>query len=80
MPKITYIEQKGESKTIDVENGLTVMEGAIQNNISGIDADCGGSMACAACHVYVEDSWLNKIPQAEDAENDMIYQNVHIHS
>ena len=72
MPKITYIEQKGESKTIDVENGLTVMEGAIQNNISGIDADCGGSMACATCHVYVEDSWLNKIPQAEDAENDMI--------
>ena len=72
MPKITYIDQKGESKTIDVENGLTVMEGAIQNNISGIDADCGGSMACATCHVYVEDSWLNKIPQAEDAENDMI--------
>ena len=72
MPKITYIDQKGESKTIDVENGLTVMEGAIQNNIPGIDADCGGSMACATCHVYVEDSWLNKIPQAEDAENDMI--------
>ena len=72
MSKITYIDQKGESKTIDVENGLTVMEGAIQNNIPGIDADCGGSMACATCHVYVEDSWLNKIPQAEDAENDMI--------
>ena len=72
MPKITYVDQKGESKTIDVENGLTVMEGAVQNNIPGIDADCGGSMACATCHVYVEDSWLNKIPKAEDAENDMI--------
>ena len=72
MPKITYIDQKGDSKTIDVENGLTVMEGAIQNNVPGIDADCGGSMACATCHVYVEDSWLNKIPKAEDAENDMI--------
>ena len=72
MPKITYVDQKGESKTIDVENGLTVMEGAVQNNIAGIDADCGGSMACATCHVYVEDSWLNKIPKAEDAENDMI--------
>ena len=72
MPKITYIDQKGNSKTIEVENGLTVMEGAVQNNISGIDADCGGGMACATCHVYVEDSWLNKIPQAEDAEQDMI--------
>ena len=72
MPKITYIDQKGDSKTIDVENGLTVMEGAVQNNVPGIDADCGGSMACATCHVYVEDSWLNKIPKAEDAENDMI--------
>ena len=72
MPKITYIDQKGDSKTIDVENGLTVMEGAIQNNVPGIDADCGGSMACATCHVYVEDSWLNKISKAEDAENDMI--------
>ena len=72
MPKITYIDHKGDSKTIDVENGLTVMEGAIQNNVPGIDADCGGSMACATCHVYVEDSWLNKIPKAEDAENDMI--------
>ena len=45
MPKITYIEQNGNSKTIEVDNGLTVMEGAIQNNVPGIDADCGGSMA-----------------------------------
>ena len=72
MPKITYIDQKGNSKTIEVENGLTVMEGAVQNNITGIDADCGGSMACATCHVYVEDSWFNKLLKAEDSENDMI--------
>ena len=72
MPKIKFIDQKGVSKIIDVENGLTVMEGAVQNNIPGIDADCGGSMACATCHVYVEDSWFNKISKAEDAENDMI--------
>ena len=72
MPKITYIEQNGNSKTIEVDNGLTVMEGAVQNNISGIDADCGGGMACATCHVYVEDSWFNKIPKAEEAEQDMI--------
>ena len=72
MSKITYIEHSGETHTIDVANGLTVMEGAVQNNIPGIDADCGGSMACATCHVYVEDFWFNKIPKAEDAENDMI--------
>ena len=72
MPKIKFIDQKGNSKIINVENGLTVMEGAVQNNIPGIDADCGGSMACATCHVYVEDSWLNKLPKAEDAEQDMI--------
>ena len=72
MPKITYINNKGDSKTIEVDNGLTVMEGAIQNDIPGIDADCGGSMACATCHVYVEENWFNKLPKAEEAEVDMI--------
>ena len=72
MPKIIYNDNQGNSKTIEVENGLTVMEGAIQNNIPGIDADCGGSMACATCHVYVEEKWLNKIQKAEEAEEDMI--------
>ena len=72
MAKITYTDQQGNSKTIEVENGLTVMEGAIQNDIPGIDADCGGSMACATCHVYVEEKWLDKLPKAEDGEVDMI--------
>ena len=72
MPKITYIDNQGSSKTIDVEKGLSVMEGAIQNDISGIDADCGGSMACATCHVYVEEKWLAKLPKPEEAEVDMI--------
>ena len=72
MPKITYKDFRGDTKTIEVKNGLTVMEGAIQNEIPGIDADCGGSMACATCHVYVEEKWLNKIPKAEEAEEDMI--------
>ena len=72
MPKITYVDSQGNSKTIEVENGHTAMEGAIQNDIPGIDADCGGSMACATCHVYVEEKWFNKLPKAEDAEIDMI--------
>tara|TARA_B100000401_G_C52684369_1_gene661329 strand:+ start:68 stop:388 length:321 start_codon:yes stop_codon:yes gene_type:complete len=72
MPKITYKDEKGSSKTIEVEKGLTVMEGAIQNDIPGIDADCGGSMACATCHVYVEEKWLDKLPKPEEGEIDMI--------
>jgi 2Fe-2S ferredoxin len=48
------------------------MEGAIQNNIPGIDADCGGSMACATCHVYVKEEWFDKLPKKEDGEEDMI--------
>ena len=72
MPKITYIEHNGKSHTLEVANGLTIMEGAVQNNISGIDADCGGSCACATCHVYVDDKWLEKIPKKENAEEDML--------
>tara|TARA_B100000945_G_scaffold4967_1_gene4169 strand:+ start:40 stop:360 length:321 start_codon:yes stop_codon:yes gene_type:complete len=72
MPKITYIDSTGNRKTIDIANGLSVMEGAIQNNITGIDADCGGGMACATCHVYVKEEWFNRLPKTEDAEQDMI--------
>ena len=72
MPKVTYKDNKGNSKTIDIEKGLSVMEGAIQNDIPGIDADCGGSMACATCHVYVEEKWLDKLPKSDEGEIDMI--------
>ncbi len=74
MPKITYIEHNGKSHTIEVANGLTVMEGAVQNNIPGIDADCGGGMACATCHVYVKENWLNKIQEKSEGEDDMLDQ------
>ena len=72
MAKITYVEHSGKLHTIQVQNGLTVMEGAVQNNILGIDADCGGSMACATCHVYVKEEWFNKLPKKEDGEEDML--------
>ena len=72
MPKITYIEHSGKSHTIEAANGLSVMEGAVQNDIPGIDADCGGSMACATCHVYVKEEWFNKLPKKEDGEEDML--------
>ena len=72
MAKITYIEHSGKSHIIQVQNGLTVMEGAVQSDIPGIDADCGGSMACATCHVYVKEEWYNKLPKKEDGEEDML--------
>ena len=72
MPKITYIEYNGTSHEIDVSNGLSVMEGAVQNNIPGIDADCGGSCACATCHVYVDEKWFDKLPKKESSEEDML--------
>ena len=74
MAKIKYIESNGNKHEIDVANGLTVMEGAIQNNVPGIDADCGGGMACATCHVYVKEDWFNKIPDKSPGEDDMIDQ------
>ena len=72
MPKITYIEHNGKFHEIEVSKGLSVMEGAVQNNVPGIDADCGGSCACATCHVYLDENWYNKLPQKEAAEEDML--------
>jgi len=74
VPKITYIENNGNVHTVDVAKGLTVMEGAIQNNIPGIDGDCGGGMACATCHVYVKEEWYNKINDKSEGEDDMLDQ------
>ena len=74
MAKITYIEHNGTNHTVDVQNGLTVMEGAVQNNIPGIDADCGGGMACATCHVYVKEDWFDKINKKNEGEDDMLDQ------
>ena len=74
MTKITYVTHDEISHTIEVQNGLTVMEGAVQNDIPGIDADCGGGMACATCHVYVKDDWFNKLPNKTEGEDDMLDQ------
>ena len=72
MAKINYITHNNQKHTIDVQNGLSVMEGAVQNDIPGIDADCGGGMACATCHVYINDDWFDKLPTKEDGEEDML--------
>ena len=72
MAKVTYNTHDNKTHTIDIQNGLSVMEGAVQNDIPGIDADCGGGMACATCHVYVKEDWWDKLPNKEDGEEDML--------
>ena len=72
MAKITYIEHDGTEHVVDVKNGLSVMEGAVKNNIPGIDADCGGACACATCHVYVDPAWLAKVGPRTDMEASML--------
>ena len=72
MAKITYIEHTNKKHIVEVPNNMSVMEGAIQNNIPGIDADCGGSMACATCHVYVDEKWFNKLKKKDEGEEDML--------
>ena len=61
MPKVTYIEHEGTRHRVEIPVGLSLMRGAIDNNVPGIDADCGGQCACATCHVYVEPAWFDKI-------------------
>ncbi|MEM6355742.1 MAG: 2Fe-2S iron-sulfur cluster-binding protein [Pseudomonadota bacterium] len=72
MPKITFIEHNGTEHVVDVAEGLTLMEGAVTNNVPGIDADCGGACACSTCHVYVDAAWTDKLPEKEDMEIDML--------
>ena len=71
MPKITYIEYGGRKHEVEMPLGRSVMRGAIDNDIPGIDADCGGECACATCHVYVDESWLattgTPVPGSQEA-------------
>jgi 2Fe-2S ferredoxin len=72
MPKITYIAPNGERHEVEVETGYSVMEGAINNNIEGIVAECGGACACATCHSYIDEAWLDKLPPMDDMEDSML--------
>ena len=72
MAKITYIEFNGTEHVVDVKTGLSVMEGAVKNNIPGIDADCGGACACATCHVYVDEAWREATGKPSAMEESML--------
>ena len=74
MAKITFIEHNGTPHTVEIAIGKTVMEAAVNNNVRGIDADCGGECACATCHVYIEPAWIAKVglPGAGSQEASML--------
>ena len=72
MPRVTYIEHNGTEHVVEVANGMTVMEGARDNGIPGIEADCGGACACSTCHVYVDAAWVDRIPAKDAMEEDML--------
>ena len=72
MAKITYVEHGGKEHVVEVANGLTVMEGARDNGVPGIEADCGGACACSTCHVYVDAAWVDKLPKKDAMEEDML--------
>ena len=72
MPNVTYISHAGESTTINVPVGNSVMEGAVKNGVDGIVAECGGACMCATCHVYVDPAWLPKLDPIEDEQEEML--------
>ncbi|MEM8591709.1 MAG: 2Fe-2S iron-sulfur cluster-binding protein [Pseudomonadota bacterium] len=72
MAKIVYVEPSGAEHEVDVAPGRTLMEGARSGNVPGIAADCGGACACSTCHVYVDDSWVGRLPPADELEEDML--------
>lgn len=72
MPKIIYQTHDGPRHEVEVENGYSVMEGAINNNIEGIVAECGGACACATCHSYIDEAWVGKLTPMDDMEDSML--------
>ena len=72
MAKVTYIEHDGREHAVEVKAGLSVMEGAVRNNVPGIDADCGGACACATCHVYVDEAWREVTGKPSAMEESML--------
>ncbi|MEQ8231064.1 MAG: 2Fe-2S iron-sulfur cluster-binding protein [Gammaproteobacteria bacterium] len=72
MPKVIYRQPDGSENAVEVPAGWSLMEAAIQNDVDGIVAECGGGCACATCHVYVDDAFLERLPPISDMEGDML--------
>ena len=72
MPKVIFIDYEGSQQSVDAQVGQSLMEAAVDNDVAGIDADCGGACACATCHVYIDQDWVAKVGQPEDTEAEML--------
>ena len=72
MAKITYVEFSGNEHVIDVAPGSSVMQAAIDSNVRGIIAECGGACSCATCHVYVDESWVARLGKKSETEDAML--------
>jgi 2Fe-2S ferredoxin len=72
MPRVTYVHLNGERETLDVADGTSVMQAARAGGIVGIVAECGGSLMCATCHVYVEEGFLELAPPVSEEEDEML--------
>jgi 2Fe-2S ferredoxin len=72
MPAITYIQPDGTERSLDLAAGVTAMAGAVQNNVGGIEAECGGCCSCATCHVYVDEAWIDRLPPPDETEQELL--------
>jgi len=72
MVKITFIDWEGTARTVEAEEGSTVMETAVRNGVPGIEAECGGACSCATCHVYVDEAWEDATGTPQPMEEDML--------
>ena len=72
MPKVSFLDPEGVRHEVHTDNGVTIMEAAVDNDIPGIVADGGGACACATCHAYIGEQWLAKLPEMEDMEDAML--------
>tara|TARA_Y100001970_G_scaffold235492_1_gene294539 strand:+ start:311 stop:619 length:309 start_codon:yes stop_codon:yes gene_type:complete len=71
--KISIIDREGNKHILEADNNSTLME-VIRDKGLDIEAACGGCCACATCHVYISDKWLNKLKQKDDEEESMLDQ------
>jgi len=72
MVKITLVEPDGKQIIVDGEEGSSLMQAAVAAGVTGIVAECGGSMMCATCHVYVNEADLEKLPEKSEGEEEML--------
>ncbi|MGA2023463.1 MAG: 2Fe-2S iron-sulfur cluster-binding protein [Steroidobacteraceae bacterium] len=72
MPRVRYIEPSGREVTLELESGQSLMRGAVDAGVDGIEAQCGGHCICATCHCYVQPPWLDKLPAPSDDERLML--------